>query len=845
MLRKHVVGACLALAGAGVGLSALSTWQVEREGPGAPFMACFDPASPPSKDMMAYLNQLMASVDGQNYYQSSRWSGTAGSPRSLRWSFVPDGTLVPGLSGPTSASNLFATMDAYFGGNRALWISQFQACFDRWAVLTGTSYTRITYQGNDWDDGASFPSSNGSSTRGDCRISGRTLDGAGSVLAFNYFPSQGDMVIDTADAWGTSTNNYRFLRDVVMHEHGHGLGLQHVCSSTHSFLMEPFVNTSFDGPQHDDIRGIFNFYGDAYEANNTAATATDLGTIGAGSSLNPSAVPAPAIASGTITAIDVASDSDYFKVTTTTPLLVSVYATPIGITYDDTAQASDGSCPSTNTSNSLIVGDLAFDVRASDGTTNLQSVNSTGVGSAETMTGILLSPPGAFYVRVYATNSPAQSQLYNLLINGTVIPTLSASDGTIPGAVRLTWTDLIGESAYAVYRAGTSSRAGATLLASLPANTATYDDTTALPGTTYYYWVEAIQGGGGSRPLAGPDSGYFNPAPANDACANAIPVGEGVVNGTSANATNDGQSTCGGVSGTNNGLDVWYAYTANCAGTATFDTDSPATTFDTVLSVHSGCPGTGANTLACNDNINTGNNHSSVSVSVAAGSTYYIRVAGFGGSSGNFALRVTGPSPANDLCASALPVGDGSYPFSNCGAGTDGPAEAGCSFCCSDDQIGADLWFLYTASQDSSVTVDTCSSPLPAFDTRLAVYAGATCPAAPGTAIACSDDACGALSAATFTAAAGQQFLIRVGGKNAARGSAVLRIASTPAGCSATCDYNQDGGADNGDVIELTNDIASGTTTYPQSCKDFNQDGAEDTGDVIDLVNAIASGTCP
>lgn len=64
--------------------------------------------------------------------------------------------------------------------------------------------------------------------------------------------------------------------------------------------------------------------------------------------------------------------------------------------------------------------------------------------------------------------------------------------------------------------------------------------------------------------------------------------------------------------------------------------------------------------------------------------------------------------------------------------------------------------------------------------------------------------------------------------------------------CTPPCitDYNQDGAADLSDVIDLANDIASGTESFPPNTSDFNGDGSSDTGDVIDLVNAIASGGC-
>ncbi len=64
-----------------------------------------------------------------------------------------------------------------------------------------------------------------------------------------------------------------------------------------------------------------------------------------------------------------------------------------------------------------------------------------------------------------------------------------------------------------------------------------------------------------------------------------------------------------------------------------------------------------------------------------------------------------------------------------------------------------------------------------------------------------------------------------------------------PTGCNA--DYNQDGGADTSDVIDLANDIASGTESFPPNSPDFNNDGSADLTDVLDLANVVAGGNCP
>lgn len=127
--------------------------------------------------------------------------------------------------------------------------------------------------------------------------------------------------------------------------------------------------------------------------------------------------------------------------------------------------------------------------------------------------------------------------------------------------------------------------------------------------------------------------------PQNDECVNCTPVTTGTVyNGTTEGATGTDISSCA----FNDTIDVWHCWTADCNGTATFDLCGSA--FDTTLSIFSGC--TGGNQLACNDDFNcdgVGANElqSRVTMSVTAGTVYYIRVSGFNGLSGNYALNVT------------------------------------------------------------------------------------------------------------------------------------------------------------------------------------------------------------
>jgi phosphodiesterase/alkaline phosphatase D-like protein len=69
---------------------------------------------------------------------------------------------------------------------------------------------------------------------------------------------------------------------------------------------------------------------------------------------------------------------------------------------------------------------------------------------------------------------------------------LNASASAVPGKIQITWTDNSGvESGYRLERKLASSSTWSTLLTTAP-NTASHDDTTALPGTSYDYRVIAV-----------------------------------------------------------------------------------------------------------------------------------------------------------------------------------------------------------------------------------------------------------------------------------------------------------------------------------------------------------------
>jgi hypothetical protein len=148
---------------------------------------------------------------------------------------------------------------------------------------------------------------------------------------------------------------------------------------------------------------------------------------------------------------------------------------------------------------------------------------------------------------------------------------------------------------------------------------------------------------------------YAGPPPEHDACANAIEACPGTAyTGDTSAATNDGSSSCGD---SNSSPDLWYKYTPGANGTATFSLCS-GTSYDSVLSVHSGCPGTSGNDLGCDDDgCGSGGGPSTVTISVTAGNTYYIRVTGWSGSAGPYTLMITGPECAQGALTLSFPNG--------------------------------------------------------------------------------------------------------------------------------------------------------------------------------------------
>ncbi|MCA9244842.1 MAG: right-handed parallel beta-helix repeat-containing protein, partial [Phycisphaerales bacterium] len=265
-----------------------------------------------------------------------------------------------------------------------------------------------------------------------------------------------------------------------------------------------------------------------------------------------------------------------------------------------------------------------------------------------------------------------------------------------------------------------------------------------------------------------------------DACSAAPLISTGTYSGSTVGATPDGVGSCEGV---NPGAspDVWYRFQPPCNGVLSLDTCGSG--YDTLVSVHTGCPGNTSNTVACNDDCNGIPSCESLSscltANVLAGSIYRIRVGGFSNRSGSYVLHVgfapSGSAPGNDNCANAQLTIGGTYAFCTNGATTDGPNNVACDFF-GDSQVGSDIWYLYYPLCTGTATVNLCGS---LYDTKVAAYAGDSCDFSQ--LLACIDDFCGVQSEITFPVTLLEPVLIRVGGYNGAQGVGTMTISCVSA----------------------------------------------------------------
>ena len=384
---------------------------------------------------LSLLLALAMCVNVEAHQLGSRWAVTAtdgsglvqGDPTTITWGFVPDGTQLAG----SGTSDLIGALDFFFEETdtgpdltQRTWWQHFDASFDRWSQLSGLSYT---YEPN--DDGSIAGLINAGiqltpgflGVRADVRIGGTFIDGPPrpgerNTLGRNFFPEfSGEMILDSADGmfFAESLGNFVGFRNLIMHEHGHGLGIRHVESDEGAFLMEPLIDLSFDGPQFDDILAAHRGYGDVYEKKDNGAGQAE------GNEIFQHSIPLGQVPNGGIVeigtnarpdvsglplrvepedvdfvSIDGISDIDFFSFEVPADAVVDVAINPLGPTYLESEQNGTQTPYDTSSFNNLSV--QLFDV---DGTTQLASNNGAGIGDSEFLNAVEVGP-GTYYIRV-------------------------------------------------------------------------------------------------------------------------------------------------------------------------------------------------------------------------------------------------------------------------------------------------------------------------------------------------------------------------------------------------------------------------------------------------------------
>lgn len=408
---------------------------------------------------------VLGATAAQAYVPDTRWTSTSsgstgaeGNPITLTWGFARDGNAIPNESN----SNLMAYLDNIFnvssGGNNLAqrpWFSLFQDSFKRWAELGGVTFV---YEPN--DDGRRLESANGvRGVRADIRIGGANIDGANGTLAYTFLPNSitggGDMVVDTSETtfFANSANNYRQLRNTIMHELGHAIGLSHVLSNSSDLLMEPFISAGFDGPQLDEIRGIHGYYGDALEktnggqGNDTYTLASALGSLTVGGNLSigsDAAGTSQAVGASETDFVSITNsdDVDYYSFSVAGSAALSAVLMPLGGVFTQGAEGEAQASFNANARN-----DLSLTLFDRNGTSLLASANSAAAGQAEQLTGIGLSAAGQYYIRVAGASDSVQ--LYQLQLTATAAVQLLAGDynrdGAVDAADYVVWRNTVGQ----------------------------------------------------------------------------------------------------------------------------------------------------------------------------------------------------------------------------------------------------------------------------------------------------------------------------------------------------------------------------------------------------------------
>lgn len=305
---------------------------------------------------------------------------------------------------------------------------------------------------------------------------------------------------------------------------------------------------------------------------------------------------------------------------------------------------------------------------------------------------------------------------------------------------------------------------------------------TAVAGTTYHIAVDGFNGASGALQLVlraslpGP-----NPPP-NDAFATPqvlsgpLPID---ITGSNVDASKEAFEPDHAVSIVG-GASVWYSWTPETSGPTIIETCGSG--FNTVLGVYTGSGVNALTVVARNDNSAcTNSQHSRVSVTASAGTTYRIAVDGVGGAMGpiHLVVRPADPPPANDAFAAAQ-VLSGPLPISVSGTNVNASKEPGEPNHAGNTN-GRSVWYRWTPDSTAVVYAETCAPT--GLDSVLAVYTGEAVNAL--TPVASDNDNCSEMSRVVFTAVAGTTYHLAVEGDGGRVGTFQLVLRANQPGSNA------------------------------------------------------------
>lgn len=252
------------------------------------------------------------------------------------------------------------------------------------------------------------------------------------------------------------------------------------------------------------------------------------------------------------------------------------------------------------------------------------------------------------------------------------------------------------------------------------------------------------------------------------------------INGITRGMSTIASSTCQSNTG---GPENVYNLTVTSATGVIIDTDNPATSFDSVVSIRRTC-GDVATSVACDDDGGSTPGNSSVVRTALAPGDYSVIVDGFSSNAGSYVLRArTYEIAANAICASATPLTAAAPVTAQDISRSGGPSAA-----CASSSSGGQLFYSFTLAANSQATIRaTPTGTTPAWTPI--VRALDSCDASACVANATGGSGTVATLALANTSAAPRTFTISVAATSAtATGTFDLSAAVTTVVPTSVCD---------------------------------------------------------